>query len=87
MGGCVIAQKTDVLRKIDDVVPLAGLRPSCSRDPGKGSSDDPAIGAQRLTVDLPAVRAHQEGDDVSNVARLAQPLQRGELGQVVDEFR
>src|SRR5271156_4057400 len=47
-------------------------------------SDDPAIGAQRLTVDPGAVRACEEGHRVGDILRVAETFQRRQLGQTVD---
>jgi hypothetical protein len=49
-------------------------------------SDDSAVGAQRLAVDPGAVGAGEEGDGGGDVRRLAEALQRGELGEAVDDF-
>src|SRR6202035_3051096 len=46
--------------------------------------DDPTIGAQRLAVDPDAVRAGEEGDRRGDVLGLAEPFERGRLGQAVD---
>jgi hypothetical protein len=49
-------------------------------------SDDPAIGAQRLAVDPGAVGTGEEGDGGGDVRRLAQALQRRQLGEAVDDL-
>src|ERR1700720_3846391 len=49
-------------------------------------SDDSAVGAQRLAVDPGAVGAGEEGDGGGDIRRLAEALQRSELGEAVDDL-
>src|ERR1700731_1376737 len=51
------------------------------------ASDDPAVEAQRLAVDPASVGPGEKGDGCGNVFGLAEPFERRELRQPVDELR
>jgi hypothetical protein len=65
-------------------------RTGCHRSGGPSvvqcGSNDAAISAQHSTVDSGTVGASEEGDGICDIFRLAEPLQRSELGEPVDYF-